>query len=156
MTGKYLALVFVLILSICTMVLAVRSPVGPGTVPPSSRGGGLHRTPNPIDSSGNLVVTGNIGGGRHFRGVVPYRVDSAFGGSLGSSVIDPFLRNTTGLQSMGRYSGSFKPYYSQTRTVTTTAIGKPLILRPPTMKLGGRVADTYGLSPLPRSVPLGT
>jgi hypothetical protein len=55
---------------------AVSGSAGPATTPPSSRGGGLIRSPNPVELSGNLIVTGNVGGGRHFRGV------GIFGGSF--------------------------------------------------------------------------
>jgi len=62
---------------------AIRNPVGRGTVPPSSIRSGLIRSPNPIDTSSNLVVTGNVRGGKHFRGIVPYRATSRFGAVSG-------------------------------------------------------------------------
>ena len=46
---------------------SVRSPIGPGTVPPSSYESGLVRIPNPMANTNNLLVTGNVGGGKHFR-----------------------------------------------------------------------------------------
>ena len=54
-------------------VRAVDNPVGSGLVPPTTFRSGLIRSPNPIDTSGNLLITGNIRGGRYFQGVVPYR-----------------------------------------------------------------------------------
>jgi hypothetical protein len=115
---------------------AVRSPVGPGTVPPSSYRSGQVRTPNPIDTSGNLVITGNIRGGRHFRGVVPYQSETDFRAEIPSSSFDSFLRRSAGSEDLGRFSGEALPYYSPTRTVTSVRPGQPFIFKPP--------ATTYG------------
>ena len=72
-----------------------KSTVGMGTVPQTTFRSGLVKTPNPIDRSSNLVVTGNVGGGKHFRGPVPYNAISDFGGTLGSSTLDSFLRRSS-------------------------------------------------------------
>ena len=117
---------------------AIRNPVGLGTVPPSSIRSGLIRTPNPIDTSSNLVVTGNVGGGKHFRGVLPYNAISDFGGRLGTGTLDSFLRYSAGSERFGRYTGKLTPFYSQTGTVTRIAPGSGVITRPPTLQLGGR------------------
>lgn len=115
---------------ICQDAWAIESPVGSGTVPPSSRRSGLIRSPNPMDTSSNLVVTGNIRGGRHFRGIVPYRATSDFGTGIGSSTLDSFLRYSAGSEDFGTFTGKQKPYYSPTRTVTTTRPGRPGIFSP--------------------------
>jgi len=109
----------------------VRSPVGTGRVPLSSNRSGLIRTPNPIDTRYNLVVTGNVGGGRHFRGVVPYQSTSSLGVGSASSSLDPFLRRSGESIYTGNYSGQNQTYYSPTRTVTRTRAGQPDIIRPP-------------------------
>ncbi len=133
----------------------IENPVGPATVPPSSFRSGLVRSPNPIDTSGNLVVTGNIRGGRHFRGVVPYRASSDFRAPLGSSSLDSFLRRSAGSEDFGRYTGTFGPYYSQTRTVTTTTPGLYRVIRPPAINLGAlpRLPKRQVLSTLEASRP---
>src|SRR4030042_1032326 len=89
------------------------SPVGTGTVPVTAYRSGLVSSPNPIDDTGNLIVTGNVGGGKHFRGVVPYNAISDFGGALGSGTLDNFLRYSTIPENY--YSGGLTPFYSQTR-----------------------------------------
>ena len=76
---------------------AIKNPVGPGTVPVSSYKSGLVPSVNPIDRTSDLIVTGNISGGKHFRGVVPYNAITDFGGTLGSTSIDSFLRQSSGL-----------------------------------------------------------
>ena len=86
----------------------VRSPVGSATVPPSSYSDGLVTSPNPIDRSSDLVVTGNVGGGKHFRGILPYNAVTDFGGRLGSSTLDTFLRRSYNPSGFKNYSGVIK------------------------------------------------
>ncbi len=111
-----------------------RNPVGSGREPYYGGGRDLINTPNPIDTSMNLVVTGNIAGGREFRGVVPYQARSYFRAPLGSTSLDSFLRRSAGVGNFEKiytYTGERIPYYSQTRTVTTTRPGNIAVIRPP-------------------------
>ena len=132
---------------------SVRNPVGFGTVPPSSSGAGLIKTPNPIDTSFNRVITGNVGGGKHFRGVVPYGSTSDFRASTGSGMLDSFLRRSIGSTGTERYMRSYVPFYSQTRTVTTTRPGSTEVIRPPSMATQSRPTGIASLPPLPMSQP---
>jgi len=122
---------------------AISNPIGPATVPQSSIRSGLVRSPNPVDTSGNLTITGNVGGGRHFRGVVPYNAISDFGGSLGSSSLDSFLRSSASAGQFNNYTGISTPFYSQTGTVTTTRPGVPSVLTPQTTKISGRTSEGF-------------
>ena len=133
---------------------AIENPVGSGTIPPSSVRSGLIRSPNPIDTSSNLVVTGNVSGGKHFRGVVPYNAISDFGGRLGSSSLDSFLRRSADPGYFSRYAGGYKPNYSPSKTVTTTMPGRSGVIRPSTAKISSRVADEFTLLPLPKKQDL--
>ena len=136
---------------------AIRSPIDLRPLPPGNVRSGLFRSPNPIDTSGNLVITGNIRGGRHFRGIVPYRADSYFGTVTGSSELDSFLRHSAGSEDFGRYKGAYGPFYSYSRTVTTTRPGQAGVIRPPTMRIGGHTVgyDVTGtLLPLSRGQTL--
>jgi len=121
----------------------IGNPIGSGRVPPSSVGSGLIRSPNPIDRSGNLIITGNVAGGRHFRGVVPYRATTDFGAAIGSSSLDSFLRRSARSGDFGTLSGRYTPYYSPSGTVTTTRPGRPGVFRPATTRIGGRAADGF-------------
>jgi tetratricopeptide (TPR) repeat protein len=127
---------------------AIRNPVGFGTLPPSNIRSGLIRSPNPIDTSGNLVITGNIRGGRHFRGIVPYRASSYFEAVTASS-LDSFLRGSVGSEDSGRYTGAYKPFYSPSRTVTTTRSGQAGVFRPPTAEIGGHIGGFDAVRTLP-------
>ena len=131
---------------------AIGDPIGPATVPPSSIRPGLVRSPNPIDTSTNLVITGTVRSGRHFRGIVPYRSTTGFGATLGTSSLDSFLRYSAGSEDFGRFSGKARPYYSPTGTVTLTRPGHPGVVRPPTTSFRAYAAapDAVGtLSSLP-------
>jgi len=107
------------------------NPASVATVPPTHLSSGLHRSPNPIDTSGNLVITGNVRRGKHFRGIVPYNAVTDFQGTLGSSSLDSFLRDSVGYNDFNYRSGGLTPYYSPTRTVTTTIPGTGRVFTPP-------------------------
>ncbi|MFB0552344.1 MAG: hypothetical protein ACETWQ_03420 [Phycisphaerae bacterium] len=113
---------------------AIRNPAGSSTVPPSSIQSGLISNPNPIDTSGNLVITGNVRHGMHFRGTVPYSSTVSFRAGLGSSSLSSFLRDSAGTEDIGRYANgySIQPYYLQSQTVTTTRPGYSGVFRPVT------------------------
>ena len=113
---------------------SIRNPAGSSTVPPSSIQSGLISNPNPIDTSGNLVITGNVRHGTHFRGTVPYGSTTSFSAGLGSSSLSSFLRDSAGTEDIGRYANgySIQPYYLQSQTVTTTRPGYSGVFRPVT------------------------
>jgi len=158
--GIILFLVFLTALS--GVSWGIKSPVGRGTVPASSVGsgrvpggiyrGGLVRSPNPLDGSGNLTVTGNVRGGRHFRGIVPYQSRYSFEADLPSSSLDSFLRYSAGSEDIGGGAGRYEtqPYYSGTRTVTTTRPGYRGVFRPVSTQIDDRASSKSALSPLPK------
>ncbi len=114
--------VFFVIQIFCAVCLALQSPIGDPTVPPSSTQSGLRRSPSPIDTSGNLVVTGNVRGGMEFRGLVPYRSTTEFGADVGSSDISSFLRRSAPLD-ISRRQTSPQPYYLPSATVSSMTRG---------------------------------
>ncbi len=120
------------------------------TVPPSSIQSGLIDSPNPFDTSSNLVVTGNIRRGRHFRGTVPYQSATSFRTTLGSTSLESFLRDSAGAEDFGRYTGKYgaRPYYSPTETVTTTSAGRSGVFRPANTRISSYAPDVFGLEPL--------
>jgi hypothetical protein len=119
-------------------------PSAPGaarsaTTPLSTYENGTVATPNPIDNSSALIVTGNVAGGKHFQGSVPYRPLTSVDAPLGSTSLDPFLRRTAPSATSGDPAGASSPFYSQTGTVATATGGA----------LGRGMGTTYteGLSP---------
>jgi len=135
---------------------AIGNPIGPGTVPPSSIRSGLVPGPSPIATGGNRIITGNVSGGKHFRGIVPYRSSSDFGAPLGSLPLDSFLRRSAGSGNIGRFSGTFEPYYSRSGTVATTRPGYSGVFPAPmaydagrTTMIGGRVTEPDVVETLP-------
>ncbi len=91
----------------------LQSPIGsPTEVPSAHRTGAIPSQPNLYGYAGNLTMTGNIGGGRHFRGFVPYGSMYYFdSGTLdpGRRAVDSFIRRSAG----------FEPYYDPSRTVSS-------------------------------------
>lgn len=135
---------------------SVRRPVGPATVPQTDIRSGLFPSLNPFDTTGNLMITGNVAGGRHFQGTVPYNSISAFQGTTNSTTLDSFLRYSAGTGSSGLLAGGYIPYYSPSSTVTTTRPGLRSVIRPPTatMKMGGQDAEGLAGPAKPREQTL--
>lgn len=115
-----------LILSVFVLVAVAQESfclVGSPTTPPSASQSGL--TPNPNSrgiNAGNDIVTGNVGGGREFRGIVPYGSSSYFGGAqgTGSGQMESFIRRSAGSPySSDRSPGAVQPYYSPYRSVSS-------------------------------------
>ena len=165
--GRFLA-VFVAAIFLCMFCSpvgwsienpAIQNPAGVTSIPPSSISSGLINTPDPIDTSSNLVVTGNVRRGSHFRGAVPYQSTTSFGTNLGSSSLSSFLRDSAGSQDFSGYSGGYglQPYYSSTQTVTTMSPGRSGVLKPSETRIDGRVGngmlstgtDVFGLEVMP-------
>ena len=126
----FVILVVILCISGPAVGQRVVNPAGLSTVPQSSIQSGLIRSPDPIDTSGNLVITGNVRGGRYFRGVVPYRSPTDFGSALGSSGLDSFLRDSAGSESFGRYTRRPQAFYSPSGTVARISGGQFGVFEP--------------------------
>jgi len=128
------------------------------TVPPSTYQNGLVNAPNPIGQSGNLAITGNVGGGRHFRGNVPYTSTSSFGAPLGSTNLDSFLRYSAVPEGQTAYPQNYTPFYSPTQTVTTTSPGYRGVFTAASPRIAGSLtgsgadpmADTMSAAEMPR------
>lgn len=93
----------------------VRSPIGsPTTVPSATRSGLIPSRPYDA-TSGNDIVTGNVGGMKHFRGVVPYS-SSYYSGSSAASSVDDFIRRSYDPIASDRSPGQYRSYYDPRRT----------------------------------------
>jgi tetratricopeptide (TPR) repeat protein len=119
----------------------VRSPLGSSTVPPSSISSGLVNTPDPVDTTGNLIITGNVRRGMYFHGNVPYQAPTSFSEALGTSTLSSFLRDSAGPEDVGSYAHKYaaQPYYSPTETVTTMVPGRPGVLSPMDLRVNSRM-----------------
>ena len=98
---------------------ALRNPVTSPTVPVSDYRRSTTRARYVVPNSSDLIVTGNVGGGRHFRDTVPYSSTTDFTGRFDSGTLDDFLRRSAISDSY--YEGGITPFYSPTGTVTRTA-----------------------------------
>ncbi len=124
------------------------NPIGPSNVPPSATGRSLYRSPNPIDRSGNLLMTGNVRYGRYFRPGVPYSSPTNLNANLGSTELDSFIRDSAGMNDLRSYGGGTAPqdyYFSGSKTVPTTVPGRTGVFRPSDARIEGRTSDVYGV-----------
>ncbi len=135
-----------LILGLSEVCVEAVNPLNNGTLPPSTFESGLVTQPRPQYYTGNLGITGNIGGGRHFRGIVPYRATSYFSGTLGSTKLDSFLRRSAGAQRYGDYRKVNEPFYSSSRTVSAARINpESMMVSPPQFKPRIPRTNIYGI-----------
>lgn len=129
----------------------VKSPIGSPTAPPSSLNKDLTtHTPINYGVSGNLIVTGNVTGGKHFRhpgGVVPYRSITEFDARLGSDDLNSFSRRSAGLPYYDKSPTQIQPYYLPSQTVTSMQRNGRDGLVPPIIEPSVSIAVT--LPPLP-------
>jgi len=118
----------------------IGNQVGPSTVPPSTFRSSVVNSRIPIDTSGNLLITGNVRRGRHFRADVPYRSTTSFSSNLGSSSLSSFLRDTAGSEDLQTNYNKYgtQPYYSPTETVTTMTPGRSEIFMPASTRISTR------------------
>ncbi len=104
---------------------SIFNPADYSTVPPSSYQSNPISNPIAVDINGNLVITGNVRRGMHFRDTVPYGSTTSFRAGLGSSSLSSFLRDSAGTEDLGNSANrySVQPYYLRSGTVATTRPG---------------------------------
>ena len=123
---------------------AIFNPADYSTVPPSSYQSGQFSNPKAPDVDGNLLITGNVRRGMHFRDTVQYGPTTSFRGDLGSSSLSSFLRDSAGTEDIGfsanRYS--VQPYYLQSRTVATTRPGYSGVLGQAGARINNRMMQS--------------
>lgn len=103
----------------------------------------------------NLVVTGNVTGGRQFRGLLPY--SSPYSVGVGSiSPVDSFIRRSAG-SSYGsdRSPGIVDPYFIPRRTASTLLRGDVSGLNPPKITFPGGTGE-FALQDKPVAAPVDT
>jgi len=93
----------------------------------------------------NAIVTGNVGGGKEFRGAVGYVAPEDFRGALGSTETFPFLRDsfysTTSVQSL-RGLTSLQLQFGLSSAGQTSGVGGDLIIQRP--GAGASIRDFAG------------
>lgn len=128
---KNIAIKFAFILCVFA-VSDLFAAVGDPGVPPSSR----NRYPaapartNPYASGqyqlGNDIVTGNVTGGKHFRGVVPYGSAYEFRGVQGSSTLNDFYRRAASVPKITSSNPrQTQRYFLPSSNVTSTSPTNP-------------------------------
>ncbi|MEN6383809.1 MAG: hypothetical protein ABFD79_01270 [Phycisphaerales bacterium] len=131
-----------LIIAVFGTCFAIESPVEQSINsrgPVTSYESGLRRSPNPVNLNGNDVITGNVSGGKEFRGFVPYRSESDIGAPVATDSFNSFLRRTAPVNYGVREPYLPQPYYVPSRTVTSMRRGNTsgLITYAPIRTTGG-------------------
>lgn len=137
----------------------VGSPIGDPTVPPTSARNELIQIEQPdYGAEGNLIVTGNVAGGRHFRhfdGILPYRSTADFYPSdlelatgSDSASLNSFIRRSAGTGYTDFSLGLGEPYYLPSQTVTSLTRGGQPGLSAPKVYFPGGTGD-FAPPPLP-------
>jgi tetratricopeptide (TPR) repeat protein len=124
---------------------SVSSPVSVLSAAPSSYQSGLVNRPIPFSSNTDLLMTGNVGGAKHFRAALPYTSSQNIQVPVGSSDLDSFLRFSQNTSSTGPSMALYTPYYSLSKTVTRTQVGRAQIMSPLTRQ---RMAGTSTQVPI--------
>ncbi|MBN1509371.1 MAG: tetratricopeptide repeat protein [Sedimentisphaerales bacterium] len=117
------------------------NPIASPTTPPSGYERGLVTAPNPIDSSSNSVITGEVGGGKHFRAAVPYGSTTSFRASLGSTQLDSFMRYSAVPDEQGGYTPGYELFYSPTGTVSKIPPGRGGVFAPTSPRVAGGIGQ---------------
>jgi tetratricopeptide (TPR) repeat protein len=104
---------------------SIFNPADCSTIVPSSYQSSPISSPIGFDSKGNLIITGNVRRGMHFRGGVPYESTMSFWADLGSASLNSFLRDSAGTQDLGNSAGKYgiQPYFLPSGTVATMRPG---------------------------------
>lgn len=117
------------------------------TVPSANQTPRRTNTQNPYGISGNDIVTGNVGGGRHFRGSVPY--SSGYYSGAGSTSVENFIRWSQNPIVNDRNPGATRSYYNPRQTVSSFSRSGASGLSAPVVQNQSK-ADTYTMPALPR------
>ncbi len=85
-----------------------------------------------LSYNNNLMVTGHVGGGKHFRAFVPYTSGSTLKASMPSDSLSSFFRLTQQQDYRSSSPMAYTPYYSMTATATYTTAEQSGIITPVT------------------------
>lgn len=106
------------------------NPAGIVSVPPSSYQNGLINRTDGAELTSDMIITGNVGGGKHFRAGLPYSPPHTINAELGSAYLDSFLRHSGSAEMLPMSTGMYSPFYSPTGTVTRSVPGQAAVLTP--------------------------
>ena len=99
----------------------------------------------------NMYITGNVTGGAAFQGLVPYGSPYEFQGTLGSSTLTNFRRDTLSVDALRSRVTGVQPYVDPSRGVTTYYGGRVVntgqVFRP-AQTVVGPVDSTLGAAQL--------
>ena len=102
--------------------------------------GGVNQSAAPVDyTTRNLVVTGNVAGGREFRGAIDYNAPGAFGDQLGSDDLFRFRARSMSLTPLSRQGRAFtnlapRPIFTDSHGLSAGDVYKQRATQLPTVQ----------------------
>lgn len=149
--------VLAVVLTVCVPNFAaaprIGSTVGGSLTVPASR---YQPSMRPIPNEAfkyqrrNELLTGNVPGGKHFRGSIPYSPRYEFSGPLATDRINSFIRRASSSPYQQRGPSNFGSYYLPSRTVPTfRRLGEPG-LTVPRVTFPGGTGQYKMVAPIPR------
>lgn len=109
---------------------ALESAIPTLTRPPTSYSQGTVSTSAEAPISGNLMVTGNVTGGKHLQSVTPYTDTSRLQTTLSTTSLDSFYRQAATSYQTPQYGAFYVPFYSSSGTTARTRISQSAPLSP--------------------------
>ena len=108
----------------------------------------MRQSTEDVFQNNNLLITGNVGGAKHFRPPVPYRANNELKAALPSNSLSNFFRLSQQQDLRTSSPIGYTPYYSATSTVTHMQVGQPGVVTPPT---SSQMSPTAYFKPPPSS-----
>jgi tetratricopeptide (TPR) repeat protein len=151
-----MTLVYQAIVSITLMgqaaVCALQSPaqvpaIDSLTRPPTTYSQGTVSTSAEWEISGNLMVTGNVTGGKHLQSQAPYTDTSRMQTTLSTTYLDSFYRQAATSFQPPSYDNAYVPFYSSAATTARTHVHQPAALSPMQTATGMMSQPRTGPSP---------
>ncbi len=115
---------------------ALESSIPTLTRPPTSYSQGTVSTSAEAPLSGNLLVTGNVTGGKHLQSASPYTDTSRLQTPLSTTSLDSFLRQAATSYQPPQYEALYVPFYSSSGTTARTWMNQPAPLSPTQTAVG--------------------
>jgi len=122
------------------------------TRPATSYSQGTVSTSAEWEITGNLMVTGNVTGGKHLQSQAPYTDTSRMQTTLSTAYLDSFYRQAATSFQAPSYDAAYVPFYSSSATTARTHVNQPAPLSP--MQTATGVMSQPRIGPSPHVGPL--
>lgn len=138
----FVGVILIIAAIVPTAVLAIGDPIGAGTVPPSSLGGGLIRRPGLVGAGG--AVTPSSTGAFQLHGITPYGRGS-YMMNVPPSSLSGNVQIATPSQYFGQYRGTAPSSYFNLYNTGTAIPGSPGTVWPSSAPISGQATQGFSV-----------